>query len=110
MYKTVKFQLTLKNFPKLLENYEKFLAQQYAYNEYIYTKRKASADAKHFVESRPDFQSRREEEEKIQSILDKHRQKTKELVNYYTDGYMSLWECNNGSAPKVDMELSDTFS
>jgi len=36
VYKTVKFQLTLKNFPKLLENYEKFLAQQYAYNEYIY--------------------------------------------------------------------------
>lgn len=109
-FRTVKFELTLNNFPKLLENYEKFLEQQSAHYKYLDTKRKASADAKHFVESRPDYQSRREEEDKIQSILDKHRQKTKELVNYYTDGYMSLWECSNGSAPRVDMGLSDTFS
>jgi len=108
--RAVKFQLTLKNFPKLLENYEKFLEQRSAHYEYLDKKHKASADAKYFVESRPDYQSRREEEDKIYSILDKHRQKTIELVNYYTNGYMSLWECNNGSAPRVDMELSDTFN
>ena len=109
-FRKVKFHLTLKNFPKLLENYEKFLEQRSANYVYLDTKHKAKNDAKNFVESRPDLQSRREEEDKILSILDKHRQKTKELVNYYTDGYMSLWECSNGSAPRVDMELSDTFS
>lgn len=108
-FRTVKFHLTLKDFPKLLENYKKFLAQQSANYGYLDTKRKASSDARHFVESRPDYQSRREEESKIQSILDDHQRKTKELVNYYTDGYMSLWECSNGSAPMIDPDLHDTF-
>jgi hypothetical protein len=108
--RAVKFQLTLKNFPKLLENYEKFLEQRSALYEYLDRKHKAKDDAKCFVESRPDYQSRREEEDKIRSILDKHRQKTEELVNYHTNGYMSLWKCSNGSGPRIDMELSDMFN
>ncbi len=108
--RSVKFELTLKNFPKLLENYEKFLAQRSVWFDYIGAKSKAREDAKYFLESRPDFQSRCEEESRILSILDKHRQKTRELADYYKDGYMRIWECSNGSAPEVDKELSDMFS
>lgn len=108
-YKTVKFQLTLKNFPKLLENYEKFLEQQSAYHKYIDAKRKASVDAKHFVESRPDYQSRWEEEKKIQEMLDKHKLQMRKLSDYYLEGYMRLWELSNGGSPEVDKDLFATF-
>jgi len=108
-FRKVKFHLTLKNFPKLLENYEKFLEQQSAYHKYIDAKRKASVDAKHFVESRPDYQSRWEEEKKIQEMLDKHKLQMRKLSDYYLEGYMRLWELSNGDSPEVDKDLFSTF-
>jgi hypothetical protein len=107
--KTIKFQLTLGDFPKLLENYEKFLEQQSNYYKFMDKKRKANSDAKQFVETRLDYKELCEQEKRIEKMLQDHRVEMKKMFDYYEGGYMRLWECSNGKAPEIDAELSDTF-
>jgi hypothetical protein len=108
--KTIRFQLTLGDFPKLLENYEKFLEQQSKYHEFVDKKRKANSDAKQFVETRSDYRELWEHKERIEKMLQSHQVEMKKMFDYYQDGYMRLWECSNGKAPEIDAELSETFS
>ena len=107
--KTIKFNLTLDDFPKLLENYEKFLEQQSRYYEFSDKKRKAHGDAKQFVQTRPDYKEMEEENTRIEKMLQNHRVEMKKISDYYEEGYMRLWECSNGKAPEVDPDLSYTF-
>lgn len=108
-YKTIKFYLTLGDFPKLLENYEKFLEQQSEYFKFVDKKRKAGSDAKQFVETRSDYKELWEHRERIEKMLQSHQVEMKKMFDYYEDGYMRLWECSNGKAPEIDAELRDTF-
>ena len=109
VYKTIKFELTLGDFPKLLESYKKFLEQQFKYITFLDKRSKARTDATEFVESREDYKSMVEERIKIEKSLQKHNQEIEKMYDYYKDGYMRLWECSNGKAPEIDRELSETF-
>jgi hypothetical protein len=108
-YKTIKFKLTLGDFPKLLESYKKFLEQQSEYITFLDKRSKASTDGTKFVNSREDYKSMVEERIKLEKSLQKHNQEIEKMFEYYKDGYMRLWECSNGKAPEIDPELSKTF-
>lgn len=107
--KKIEFRLTLGCFPKLLENYKKFLEQQSEYFKFIEKKRKASSDARQFVESRPDYRKLLEHRKRIEGMLRSHEVKMKKMFDYYEDGYIRLWECSNGEVPEIDFDLRDTF-
>jgi hypothetical protein len=108
-YKTIKFVLTLGDFPKLLESYKKFSEQQSEYITFLDKRSKASTDGTKFVASREDYKSMVEERIKIEKSLQKYNREIDKMFEYYKDGYMRLWECSNGKAPEIDPELSKTF-
>lgn len=100
--------LPFSQFPLLSANYDKYSEQMKITHEWLNEKNKVNEEGKYFAASREEYKELNLKLQEIEKARRKLVSKQNELVSYFKDGYVSLWECQN-PAPHKDKYLCDAF-
>lgn len=100
--------LPFSQFPLLSANYDKYSEQKKITYKWLDEKNKVNKEGNYFATSREEYKELNLKIREIEKARNKLVSKQDELVRYFRDGYVSLWECQNPSPPK-DKYLCDAF-